>query len=90
MKAGLSPLSQRSLDSHLDLLARRKAEQNGEYLARQFGAVSVKQFPTGRLEVTYPDGFVEPDLNKVSGQDVWRLMDMLPDLKDALVWAGWF
>jgi hypothetical protein len=78
------------LDSHLDVLARQRAEKNGEHEERQFGEVTVRRFPTGRLEVTYPDGFVEPDLSKQSGRHVHRLMDLLPELKDALVWAGWF
>jgi hypothetical protein len=90
MKAGIAPHKKRSKDSHLDLLARRKAERNGEYKERQFGRITVKEWPTGRLEVTFPDGFVEPDLAKTGGENVWRLIDMLPELKDALVWAGWF
>lgn len=90
MRAGLSPEKARTLDSHLDLLARRKAESNGEFEERQFGQVSLKRYPTGRLEVTFPDGFVEPDLNKQSGEHVYRLMDLLPELQDGLVWAGWF
>jgi hypothetical protein len=90
MKAALSPHKQRNLDSHLDLLARQKAERDGEHMAREFGRIAVKRFPTGRLEVIFPDGFVEPDLSKRDGRDVWRLMEMLPELKDALVWAGWF
>lgn len=90
MKAGLSPNKKRSLDSHLDLLARQRREKAGEFLERTFGSVTVKLFPTGRLEVLYPDGYVEPDLSKVDGRRVWELMDMLPELKDALIWAGWY
>lgn len=90
MKAGLSPHKKRSMDSHLDLLARQKAEKEGEHIAGTFGCVSAKRWPTGRLEITFPDGFVEPDLNKRDGKDVWRLMEMLPEMKDVLIWAGWF
>ena len=90
MKAGLSPLKARSLDSHLDLLARQKAEKKGEYAERDFGSIVVKRWPTGRLEVTFPDGYVEPDLSKKDGRHVHWLMGELPELKDALVWAGWF
>lgn len=90
MKAGLSPIKKRSLDSHLDLLERQKREKEGDFIARQFGRVFVRRFPTGRLEVTFPDGFVEPDLSKTDGPHVWRLMEMLPEMKEALIWAGWF
>jgi len=90
MKAGLSPHVSRSLDSHLDLLARQKAEKDGEFIAAEFGQLKLKRFPTGRLEVTFPDGFVDPDLSKRESHDVWRLMEMLPELREALVWAGWF
>lgn len=90
MKAGLSPHKLRSRDGHLDMLARQRAEKDGEFLEAQFGRVKLKRFPTGRLEVTFPDGFVEPDLSKREGRDIWRLIEMLPELKEALVWAGWF
>lgn len=90
MKAGLAPYVQRSRDGYLDLLERQRAERNGECVAKQFGSISLKLFPTGRLEVTYPDGYVEHDLNKASGQHIWNLMELLPDLKNALVWAGWY
>lgn len=90
MKAELAPHVQQSRDGYLDRLERERAEKKGEHVVRQFGEITIKRFPMGRLEVTYPGGFVEHDLNKVSGQDVWRLMELLPDLKDALVWAGWF
>lgn len=89
MKAGLSPIKDRSLDSHLDLLARRKAERNGDHQLRQFGSIAAKLWPTGRLEITFPDGFHEPDLNKRDPREIWLLKHELPDLADALKWAGW-
>lgn len=90
MKAGLSPVVFRNMDSHLDLLARTKAERADEFVAAQFGQLSVKRYPTGRLEVTFPDGHCEPDLSKCESSHVQRLMQMLPELNDALVWAGWY
>lgn len=90
MKAGIAPLVARNKDSHLDLLARNKAEREGEYLAAQFGQLSVKRYPTGRLEVAFPDGHCEPDLSKCDGPHIQRLIRMLPELNDVLVWAGWY
>lgn len=90
IRAGIAPVVRRSRDSHLDLLARQRAEREGDCLEKKFGQVVVRRFPTGRLEVKFPDGHVEPDLSKTGGQHVWRLMDMLPEMKDALIWAGWF
>ena len=90
MKAGLSPKVMRNKDSHLDLFERQRAERDGECDTRQFGSLSVTRWPTGRLEVRYPDGHCEPDLAKTDPAHVYRLMDMLPDLKDALIWAGWY
>lgn len=90
IKAGVSPIVSRNMDSHLDVLARKKAERDGELIAAQFGQLSVKRYPTGRLEVTFPDGHCEPDLSKCESSHIQRLMQMLPELKDALVWAGWY
>lgn len=90
IKAGVSPIKSRSLDSHLDLLERQRAERRGEHIAATFGSLSAKRYPLGRLEVTFPDGFVEPDLNKTDPQHVERLSELLPELRDVLVWAGWF
>jgi hypothetical protein len=90
MKAGLAPKVRQSRDGYLDMLDRQRREKNDEFIVKEFGRISVRRFPTGRLEVTYPDGYVEPDLSKVSGQRVWELMEMLPELKDALIWAGWY
>ena len=90
MKAGITPVVSRNMDSHLDLLTRRKAERDGEFIAAQFGQLKVKRYPTGRLEVTFPDGYCEPDLSKCDGPHIQRLIEMLPELKDVLVWAGWY
>lgn len=90
MKAGLAPEKQRSLASHLDLLERKRSERDGDCETRKFGGITVTRWPTGRLEVHFPDGYVEPDLSKRDGKHVHRLIEMLPELRDALVWAGWF
>jgi hypothetical protein len=90
MKAGLAPQVTRSKDSHLDLLQRQRAEREGECETREFGTIKVTRWPTGRLEVIFPDGFHDPDLAKREPRDVYRLMDMLPELSDALIWAGWY
>ncbi|WP_147417689.1 hypothetical protein [Sphingomonas cavernae] len=57
VKAGVSPIVSRSKDGHLDLLARKKAEREGKFIAAEFGQLSVRRYPTGRLEVTFPDGY---------------------------------
>lgn len=90
MKAGLAPKVMRNKDSHLDLLERQKAEREGECQQRQFGSLTVTRWPTGRLEVLFPDGHRETDLAATGGRHVYKLMDMLPELKDALIWAGWY
>lgn len=90
IKAGLAPQVQHSKAGYLDLLERQKAEQKGDCVTQTFGGLTVTRWPTGRLEVLFPDGHLEPDLSKQDGKYVHRLMDALPDLKDALIWAGWF
>lgn len=90
MKAGLRPKVMRSMDSHMDLLARQRAERQGECDTRQFGSVTVTRWPTGRLEVAFPDGYREHDLSKVDPRKIWNAMENLPELKDALIWAGWY
>lgn len=90
MKAGLSPKVTQSRDGYLDMLDRQRRERNDEFITKEFGRITLKRYPTGRLEVLYPDGYIERDLNKVSGRDIWRLVEILPELKDALAWAGWF
>ena len=90
MKAGLAPKVMRSKDSHLDLLARQRAEREGECDTRRFGSITVTRWPTGRLEVLLPDGHRELDLAKVEPRKVYNAMENLPELKDALIWAGWY
>lgn len=90
MKAGISPHTSRSLDGHLDLLERKRAEKRGECETREFGSLTVTRWPTGRLEVLFPDGYREPDLVKTDPRHVERLKEMLPELNDALIWAGWY
>lgn len=90
MKAGLATIKQRSRDSHLDLLARQKAAKQGDYVDKTFGQIKIRCWPTGRLEVWFPMGGYEADLNNRSGQEVWDAMARHPDLRDALIWAGWY
>lgn len=90
MKAGVAPKVMRSKDSHLDLLERERAEREGQCETREFGTVKVTRWPTGRLEVVFPDGYHDTDLAKREPREVHALMDMLPELKDALIWAGWY
>ena len=90
MKAGLAPKVMRNMDSHLDLLDRQRRERDGDCIIREFGAITVTRWPTGRLEVVFPDGHHERDLAKRKPEEVYRAMELLPELKDALVWAGWY
>lgn len=90
IKAGLAPKVMRSKDSHLDLVDRQRREREGECQVRKFGSITVTCWPTGRLEILFPDGHREPDLAKTGGPHVHKLMQMLPELRDALVWAGWY
>jgi hypothetical protein len=90
MKAGLAPIKKRSQDSHLDLLARQKAAKQGEYVDKEFGVIKIRRWPTGRLEVWYPTGQYEADLNSRNGEEVWNAMERYSDLKEALIWAGWY
>jgi hypothetical protein len=89
IKAKLAPIVGRSKDSHLDLLKRQKAERDDEHDARQFGDISAKRWPTGKLEVTFPDGHVEPDMNKLPFNECMYALEMYPGLRDVLRWAGW-
>ena len=82
MKAGLSPEAKRSRDSHLDLLARQRAEREGDCETRTFGSLTVTRWPTGRLEVLFPDGYREDDLSKCSGRHVHRLRQELETRKN--------
>lgn len=89
IKAGLAPVVQRSRDGHLDRLARLKAEKNDEFTERQFGDITAKWWPTGKLEVTFADGYVEPDFSKLTWHQCMNALTMYPSLRDVLQWAGW-
>jgi hypothetical protein len=89
IRAGLAPVAQRSNASHLDLIERKKAERNGEYVTRQFGSMTVRSWPLGRLDLVLPDGREVANFEKLTWQECKRAVDMFPDLKDALRWAGW-
>ena len=89
MKAGIAPDKKRSSASHLDMLARKRAEDAGEHLEKQFGGFKLRQYPTGRLMVTFPDGYVTDDLLAYLPQEVLTLREKHPDFHAALNWAGW-
>lgn len=96
MQAGISPPAKRSLDGHRDVLARQKRERGGESVTRTWathnppGELAVTLWPTGRAEVRFPDGHHEPDFGKLDGRHVQRLCGALPQLREALAWAGWW
>lgn len=96
MRAGIRPPSQRSLDGHRDMLARKKQERAGESLSRSWatndppGHLTVTRWPTGRTEAIFPDGHREPNLEKIDGQRVQRLCAILPELREALSFLGWW
>lgn len=89
MKAGLMPKVMRSMDSHLDLLERQRAEQGGEYLERRFGSLVARRWPLGRLEVVFPDGYHQADMAQLQHWELLNAMEEFPDLAGALEWAGW-
>jgi hypothetical protein len=89
IKAGVSTVVKRSLDSHLDLLERKKAERAGEFIGREFDGVIAKLWPTGRLEITLPDGEHDMDINRRSMLEITNAISHYPQLGDALRWAGW-
>ena len=89
MRAGIAPKVMRNEDSHLDLLVRKRAEREGEYLERRFGDLEAKRWPLGRLEITFPDGWHEVDLAKLTERELVNAIREFPALKDALEWAGW-
>ena len=89
MKAGISPTKQRSRASYLDMLERQKAEAVGDFVERQFGEFTLRQYPTGRLWVTFPDGYVTEDLNTYDPGSVFALREKHPNFNSALDWAGW-
>jgi hypothetical protein len=89
MQAGLAPVVTRNRDSHLDLMERKRAERKGDHLTRSFGDLTARQWPLGRLDVTFPDGWHEPDLQKLSPIELRNAVAEFPDLASALEWAGW-
>jgi hypothetical protein len=89
IKAGLAPIVRRSKDGDLDLFQRKKADREDEFRARQFGDFNAKLWPLGRLEVAFPDGYVEPDMTKLNWQACMNALEMYPGLRDVLRWAGW-
>jgi hypothetical protein len=89
MKAGLALKVTRTKDSHLDLLERKRAERDGEFLERQFGEMTARRWPLGRLEITFPDGWNEADLAKLNERELINAVREFPALKDAMEWAGW-
>lgn len=89
IKAGLPPQVSRTQNSHLDLLKRNRAERNGQHLSRTFDGLVAKQWPTGRLEITFPDGYHEPDFAKLNYHGVKDAIRQFPMLVSALKWAGW-
>lgn len=89
MKAGLAPKTNRSLAGHLDLLERRRREQNGEVMECKFGDLVAHRWPMGRLAVTFPDGYVEPDMSKLLEHEMRNAISEYPAIGDILVWAGW-
>jgi hypothetical protein len=89
MKARLAPVVQRRIDSHLDLLERNRAEARGQHLSRAFGNLVAKRWPTGRLEIRFPDGHHEADLSKLPARELLNAMEEFPALEEALTWAGW-
>lgn len=89
MKARLAPVIQRGKDSHLDLLERKRAEAKGEHVSHMFGDLAAKRWPTGRLEITFPDGHQEADLSELPSPELLNALEEYPSLEEALTWAGW-
>ncbi|MBA2920563.1 hypothetical protein GON01_02520 [Sphingomonas sp. MAH-20] len=89
MKAGIAPVAKRSKEGHLDLLERKRREREGEHLERSFGNLVAKRWPTGRLEVTFPDGYNQADMAQLQQWELLNAMEEFPLLADVLTWAGW-
>lgn len=89
MKAGLAPVVARNRDSVADLQKRERAERSGQYEQRTFEGLVAKCWPTGRLEITFPDGYQEPDISKLDYQGLKQAITDFPQLSLALSWAGW-
>lgn len=90
MRQGIMPPAQRSRDSYLDRLERAKREKSGEYTEYACGAFTARQYPTGRLSVVAPTHHInQPDMARLSGQQIHALVDRFPELLEVLRWAGW-
>jgi len=89
MKAGISPQTQRSRAGHLDLLERRQRERSGEFMECEFDGLIARRWPTGRLEISLPNGEHDEDINRRSSREILNAISHYPQLRDALCWAGW-
>lgn len=89
MKAGLAPVVSRNKDSIFDMQKREQAARNGVFEERIFSGLVAKCWPTGRLEVTFPDGYYEPDMSKLDYNGIKLAIADFPQLALALAWAGW-
>ncbi|WP_332789529.1 hypothetical protein [Sphingomonas sp. GB1N7] len=89
MKEGLAPVVIRSRDSVADLQRRERAERAGGCEEQTFFGLVAKRWAMGRLEITFPDGYTEPDLSKLDFEGLKQAIHEFPSLIDALRWAGW-
>jgi len=89
MKAGVAPEAGRSQASHLDLLERRRRERSGECIEKQFDGLLARRWPTGRLEIIYPDGERDEDINQRTPREILNAISHVPQLRQVLIWAGW-
>ena len=91
LKVGIAPIVTRNRASHLDLLERHRAEREGHCITMTFGGIVAVRWPTGRLEVRFPNGTSTPDVGKaMDAKAIWQAAQRTPDLLDALHWAGWY
>jgi len=89
MKAGIAPKVKRSLDNHLDVLARQRADRVGPAEVVTMGRVTARRWLMGQLEVTFDNGETEADINSRSFGEIMNAMVRYPELRDVLRWAGW-
>jgi hypothetical protein len=68
---------------------RDRSERAGEYNEKTFDGLIAKCWPLGRLEITFPDGYREPDMSKLDYQGIQHAISDFPQLALALTWAGW-
>ncbi|MBA4747747.1 MAG: hypothetical protein H2056_03425 [Sphingopyxis sp.] len=90
MKAGLSPVKKQSRDGYLDTVERARRETAGEHDERVFDGLTARWWPTGRLEVIFPDGHHEHNLIALNHSELENARAEFPMLDQALRWAGWF